>query len=108
MKHGRNKKVRKSRNLTCFEFAYISFSIVIALNNYNDNFAVEYAQKAVDNGGTMIAIRGKDGVVTAVDKLITSKLYVEVSLYIVQKSFFFFGNLEFNHSVFSVLKSYYL
>ncbi|VDO06628.1 unnamed protein product [Brugia timori] len=40
-------------------------------------FQVEYAQKAVDNGGTMIAIRGKDGVVTAVDKLITSKLYVE-------------------------------
>uniref|UniRef100_A0AAF5PX19 Proteasome alpha-type subunits domain-containing protein n=1 Tax=Wuchereria bancrofti TaxID=6293 RepID=A0AAF5PX19_WUCBA len=40
-------------------------------------FQVEYAQKAVDNGGTMIAIRGKDGVVTAADKLITSKLYVE-------------------------------
>uniref|UniRef100_A0A1I8EVC1 Proteasome endopeptidase complex n=1 Tax=Wuchereria bancrofti TaxID=6293 RepID=A0A1I8EVC1_WUCBA len=33
--------------------------------------------QAVDNGGTMIAIRGKDGVVTAADKLITSKLYVE-------------------------------
>ncbi|VDN35531.1 unnamed protein product [Gongylonema pulchrum] len=31
----------------------------------------------VDNGGTMIAIRGKDGVVTAFDKLVTSKLYVE-------------------------------
>ncbi|VDO61201.1 unnamed protein product, partial [Onchocerca flexuosa] len=40
-------------------------------------FQVEYAQKAVDNGGTMIAIRGKDGIVTAADKLITSKLYVE-------------------------------
>ncbi|VDK63795.1 unnamed protein product, partial [Onchocerca ochengi] len=37
----------------------------------------EYAQKAVDNGGTMIAIRGKDGIVTAADKLIASKLYVE-------------------------------
>ncbi|KAM3719714.1 Proteasome subunit [Dirofilaria immitis] len=40
-------------------------------------FQVEYAQKAIDNGGTMIAMRGKDGVVTAADKLITSKLYVE-------------------------------
>ncbi|VDK43071.1 unnamed protein product [Anisakis simplex] len=39
-------------------------------------FQVEYAQKAVDNGGTMIALKGKDGVVTAVDKLIPSKLYV--------------------------------
>lgn len=28
----------------------------------------------------MIALRGKNGVVTAVDKLITSKLYVEVGL----------------------------
>uniref|UniRef100_F1LBE7 Proteasome subunit alpha type-3 n=1 Tax=Ascaris suum TaxID=6253 RepID=F1LBE7_ASCSU len=39
-------------------------------------FQVEYAQKAVDNGGTMIALKGKNGVVTAVDKLIPSKLYV--------------------------------
>ncbi|KHN78091.1 Proteasome subunit alpha type-3 [Toxocara canis] len=39
-------------------------------------FQVEYAQKAVDNGGTMIALKGRDGVVTAVDKLIPSKLYV--------------------------------
>ena len=31
----------------------------------------------------MIALRGKNGVVTAVDKLITSKLYVEVNLYFV-------------------------
>ncbi|CAI4232997.1 unnamed protein product [Auanema sp. JU1783] len=40
-------------------------------------FQIEYAQKAVDNGGTMIALRGKNGVVTAVDKLISSKMYVE-------------------------------
>ncbi|CAB3411479.1 unnamed protein product [Caenorhabditis bovis] len=40
-------------------------------------FQVEYAQKAVDNGGTMIAIRGKNGVVMAVDKVITSKLYTD-------------------------------
>lgn len=31
--------------------------------------------KAVDNSGTAIALRGKDGVVFAVEKLVTSKLY---------------------------------
>lgn len=56
---------------------------------FSIDFSVEYAQKAVDNGGTMIAIRGKDGVVTAADKLITSKLYVEVFF------FFFFAPLRF-------------
>ncbi|XP_043665394.1 proteasome subunit alpha type-3 [Vespula pensylvanica] len=38
-------------------------------------FQVEYAQKAVENGGTVIGLRGKDGVVFAIEKLITSKLY---------------------------------
>lgn len=38
-------------------------------------FQVEYAQKAVENSGTAVAIRGKDGVVLAVEKLVTSKLY---------------------------------
>ncbi|OAL66197.1 hypothetical protein A7C99_3303 [Trichophyton rubrum] len=35
---------------------------------------VEYAVKAVENGGTSIGIRCKDGVVLAVEKLISSKL----------------------------------
>ncbi|KAI9859608.1 MAG: hypothetical protein M1813_006539 [Trichoglossum hirsutum] len=38
------------------------------------NFQVEYATKAVENGGTAIGIRCKDGVVLAVEKIITSKL----------------------------------
>ncbi|KAE8144606.1 nucleophile aminohydrolase [Aspergillus avenaceus] len=38
------------------------------------NFQVEYAAKAVENGGTAIGIRCKDGVVLAVEKTITSKL----------------------------------
>ncbi|KAL8843635.1 MAG: hypothetical protein Q9170_000139 [Blastenia crenularia] len=38
------------------------------------NFQVEYASKAVENGGTAIGIRCKDGVVLAVEKIITSKL----------------------------------
>lgn len=38
------------------------------------NFQVEYAVKAVENGGTAIGIRCKNGVVLAMEKIITSKL----------------------------------
>ncbi|KJE97190.1 proteasome subunit alpha type-3 [Capsaspora owczarzaki ATCC 30864] len=38
-------------------------------------FQVEYAAKAVENSGTAIALRVKDGVVFGVEKLILSKLY---------------------------------
>lgn len=38
------------------------------------NFQVEYAIKAVENGGTSIGIRCKDGVILAVEKIISSKL----------------------------------
>ncbi|KAL4075974.1 proteasome subunit alpha type-3 [Scleroderma citrinum] len=39
-------------------------------------FQVEYAAKAVENSGTAIGLRVKDGVVLAVEKLIHSKLLV--------------------------------
>ena len=42
-------------------------------------FQVEYAQKAVENSGTAIAIRGRDDVVFAVEKLVQSKLYESAS-----------------------------
>lgn len=42
-------------------------------------FQTEYAQKAVDNGSTVIGLKCKDGVVLAVEKLIISKLLVEGS-----------------------------
>ncbi|OAA63666.1 proteasome component c1 [Niveomyces insectorum RCEF 264] len=38
------------------------------------NFQVEYAIKAVENGGTALGIRCRDGVVLAVEKIVTSKL----------------------------------
>ncbi|XP_058060234.1 proteasome subunit alpha type-3 [Anopheles bellator] len=38
-------------------------------------FQIEYAGKAVENSGTVIGLRGKDGIVLAVEKLISSKLY---------------------------------
>ncbi|OAY57892.1 proteasome subunit alpha type-3 [Manihot esculenta] len=37
-------------------------------------FQIEYAAKAVDNSGTVIGIKCKDGVVMAVEKLIASKM----------------------------------
>ncbi|CEP18261.1 hypothetical protein [Parasitella parasitica] len=40
-------------------------------------FQVEYANKAVDNSGTAIGLRVKDGIVLAVEKLVQSKLLVE-------------------------------
>jgi 20S proteasome subunit alpha 7 len=42
-------------------------------------FQVEYANKAVENSGTAIGIRAKDGIVLAVEKLIPSKLLVQGS-----------------------------
>ena len=39
-------------------------------------FQVEYAQKAVDNSGTVIAVRCTDGVVMGVEKLLISKMLV--------------------------------
>ena len=35
---------------------------------------MEYASKAVENGGTAIGIRCRDGVILATEKIITSKL----------------------------------
>lgn len=37
-------------------------------------FQVEYAGKAVDNSGTTVGLKCKDGVVLATEKLVTSKL----------------------------------
>ena len=41
--------------------------------------AVEYAQKAVDNSGTVIGLRGKDGVVLAAEKIIPNTLVTAAS-----------------------------
>ncbi|XP_017107075.2 proteasome subunit alpha type-3-like [Drosophila bipectinata] len=40
-------------------------------------FQIEYACKAVDKSGTVIGLRGKDCVVLAVEKIISSNLYEE-------------------------------
>lgn len=40
-------------------------------------FQIEYAQKAVENSGTVIAIKCKDGIVLAIEKLVSTKLLVK-------------------------------
>ncbi|CAG8543821.1 11663_t:CDS:2 [Funneliformis mosseae] len=45
---------------------------------------VEYAAKAVDNSGTAIGLRVKDGIVLAVEKLLQSKLLVPISNRLIQ------------------------
>ncbi|CAM6048318.1 unnamed protein product [Sphagnum compactum] len=42
-------------------------------------FQIEYATKAVDNSGTVVGVRCKDGVVLGVEKLISSKMLLEGS-----------------------------
>lgn len=50
------------------------YNDTLGLSVANQSIQVEYAVKAVENGGTAIGIRCKDGVVLAVEKIITSKL----------------------------------
>ena len=42
-------------------------------------YQIEYASKAVENSGTGIGVRVKDGVVMGVEKLVVSKMLVEGS-----------------------------
>jgi 20S proteasome alpha/beta subunit len=51
-----------------------TFSRVHLFERPNSLSQVEYAVKAVENGGTAVGIRCKDGVVLALEKLVTSKL----------------------------------
>lgn len=40
-------------------------------------FQIDYASKAVEQSGTLIGLRGKNGVVLAVEKIVRSQLYEE-------------------------------
>ena len=50
------------------------YCLLLTPSTTTDDLQVEYAIKAVENGGTSIGIRCKDGVVLAVEKIIGSKL----------------------------------
>lgn len=69
-----------SPNLPCFLPIFLPSNLQydLSASQFSPDgrvFQVEYANKAVDNSGTVVALRGKDGVVFAVEKLVTSKLY---------------------------------
>ncbi|ODV94725.1 hypothetical protein PACTADRAFT_50590 [Pachysolen tannophilus NRRL Y-2460] len=53
---------------------FIDFNCIFSPDGRN--FQVEYATKAVENGGTSIGIKCKDGIVLAVEKVVNSKLLV--------------------------------
>lgn len=40
-------------------------------------FQIDYAGKAIEQSGTLIGLRGKNGVVLAVEKIVRSSLYEE-------------------------------
>lgn len=42
-------------------------------------FQIDYAGKAIEQSGTVIGLRGKNGVVLAVEKIVRSPLYEEDS-----------------------------
>ena len=52
----------------------LSRELYLISAGHSQHSQVEYAIKAVENGGTSIGIRCKDGVILAVEKIITSKL----------------------------------
>lgn len=57
---------------------YLLFQYDLSASQFSPDgkvFQVEYAQKAVENSGTVIGLRCEEGVVLAVEKLVTSKLY---------------------------------
>merc|ERR1711953_202973 len=66
------------RNFSSLKMSSIGTGYDLSTSTFSPDgrvFQVDYAQKAVEASGTAVAIRGKDGVVFAVEKIITSKLY---------------------------------
>jgi len=63
------------------EMSTIGTGYDLSTSTYSDGrvFQVEYAGKAVDAGGTVVAVKCKDGIVMAVEKMVRSKLLVEGS-----------------------------
>lgn len=58
--------------------AFLLFQYDLSASQFSPDgrvFQVEYAIKAVENSGTAMGLRCKDGVVFGVEKLVTSKLY---------------------------------
>jgi 20S proteasome subunit alpha 7 len=62
-------------------FAWLPWQYDLYTTSYSPDgrvFQVEYAAKAVESSGTAVGVRCKDGVVLGFEKLVVSKMLVEV------------------------------
>lgn len=58
-------------------FLYAALLLLLLLISLRDLLSqIEYANKAVENAGTVIGLKCKDGIVLGVEKLVASKLLV--------------------------------
>lgn len=67
--------------LTSFELLSLALQYDLYTTSYSPDgrvFQVEYAAKAVETSGTAVGVRCKDGVVLGFEKLVISKMLVEV------------------------------
>lgn len=65
----------KTIDFCCFFFCYQYDLSASQFSPDGRVFQVEYANKAVEGSGTVVALRCKDGVAFAVEKIVTSRLY---------------------------------
>lgn len=66
-------------------------------------FQIDYAGKAIESGGTIIGLRGKNGVVLAVEKIVRSPLYEESSgarIYSIDKHIGIVSNIDNENDIF--------
>lgn len=59
---------------------YISFQYDLSASQFSPDgrvFQIDYAGKAIEQSGTLIGLRGANGVVLAVEKIVRSPLYEE-------------------------------
>lgn len=59
---------------------YIYFQYDLSASQFSPDgrvFQIDYAGKAIEQSGTLIGLRGKNGVVLAVEKIVRSPLYEE-------------------------------
>lgn len=70
--------MHKTISRNCINFKYFNFKYDLSASQFSPDgrvFQIDYASKAVEKSGTVVGLRGKDCVVLAVEKIVTSTLY---------------------------------
>lgn len=60
--------------------SFFSFQYDLSASQFSPDgrvFQIDYAGKAIEQSGTLIGLKGKNGVVLAVEKIVRSSLYEE-------------------------------